>query len=452
MGAEQSMLSGDVPAHPEAPIVPAPEPGAAELSNIEFGSTPAESLALEAAARGGKISNFATGPATKGGLYALMAEMHNLSPTEFALRGAASSLFNPTGIGVKGLNQVAPFSFAAKTGAENIEEVFSEQGISDPTEQTEIGQAAQMYNALSSPPPIGMFAAPVENIAEELPQITQKAQPLTTQAYQSLRKKIPTALGLETEPEVPTHGLTMDESIDELTEAWGRSPSLQAVLASIDPTTGQSGLYNEETVQAALKGELPSQSAPTLSQPTQKGLTPATPGYYAKVEQGTAVSEGEQTGSHTEAGSLQGGPSVSPTGRGDPGEGDGDGDKILCGTLNQMGILDDFTYQSDLEYAKRFISDHTIQGYKKWAKPVVNAIKKHKWIAHLAKPFVMSWANHMHYLLGKTNKKHRFGAILKAIGVPASNLCHSVTNFIKWAFLMGRSFGQTWSILKNLFL
>jgi hypothetical protein len=169
-----------------------------------------------------------------------------------------------------------------------------------------------------------------------------------------------------------------------------------------------------------------------VKSPGELGLPdPMTIGGYVP---GTTAPTGRQDAGEVAPGTIglsgtaPGSPTGEQGGRGeDPGVGGGDGDKILCGTLNQMGILDDFTYQSDLEYAKRFISDHTIQGYKKWAKPVVNAIKKHKWIAHLAKPFVMSWANHMHYLLGKTNKKHRFGAILKAIGVPASNLVYKLT-------------------------
>ncbi len=78
----------------------------------------------------------------------------------------------------------------------------------------------------------------------------------------------------------------------------------------------------------------------------------------------------------------------------DGGDGGG-GDKVICGELNRQGIMDDATYQGDLQYQREHVHNFTKAGYLLWARPLVKLMRRSKIVTKIVTPPAMAWAKEM---------------------------------------------------------
>jgi hypothetical protein len=78
------------------------------------------------------------------------------------------------------------------------------------------------------------------------------------------------------------------------------------------------------------------------------------------------------------------------------------GDKVICTALHDMGLMPDYIYEKDREFA-RTLDPIVYSGYRCWALPVANILKANPILAVACKPIVMAWAREMageHNLIG----------------------------------------------------
>jgi len=76
-------------------------------------------------------------------------------------------------------------------------------------------------------------------------------------------------------------------------------------------------------------------------------------------------------------------------------DGGGGGDKVICGELNHQGIMDDATYQGDLQYQREHVHNFTKAGYLLWARPLVKLMRRSKIVTKIVTPPAMAWAKEM---------------------------------------------------------
>ena len=93
--------------------------------------------------------------------------------------------------------------------------------------------------------------------------------------------------------------------------------------------------------------------------------------------------------------------------------------KVICTELCEQGYLPKEVLDLDHKHSDKHVDIASRVGYWKWAKYVVNAMKKSKIITHLVKPIGMSWAYEMAHREEPENyKSNLLGKLVIAIGVP----------------------------------
>lgn len=87
------------------------------------------------------------------------------------------------------------------------------------------------------------------------------------------------------------------------------------------------------------------------------------------------------------------------------------GDTVLCTYFHEKGKLSDKLYEADSNYGSLFVSEDTMNGYKLWAEPIVEYLKKkeHPVLEEFLFFFVKGWATEMAYRMGVEKKSNFIG-------------------------------------------
>lgn len=95
----------------------------------------------------------------------------------------------------------------------------------------------------------------------------------------------------------------------------------------------------------------------------------------------------------------------------DSGGGGAGGDTVLCTYFHEKGKLSDKLYEADSNYGSLFVSEDTMNGYKLWAEPIVEYLKKkeHPVLEEFLFFFVKGWATEMAYRMGVEKKSNFIG-------------------------------------------
>ena len=92
---------------------------------------------------------------------------------------------------------------------------------------------------------------------------------------------------------------------------------------------------------------------------------------------------------------------------------------VLCTELNRQGVMSDELYIKESQATKN-IPENVKDGYRLWAIPLVNKMKKSKKLTKFLTPFIMSFANHL------AGNKNILGKVLLSIGLPICSVINSV--------------------------
>ena len=111
---------------------------------------------------------------------------------------------------------------------------------------------------------------------------------------------------------------------------------------------------------------------------------------------------------------------------GSAGVGADGGDTVICTELYRQGLMSSEIYEADCNFGAT-IDETTRRGYQIWGKPLARAMSKSKLLTTIAKPFVLSWANHMAY--GYGGKRTLFGTIALFAGIPICRLIGRILEF-----------------------
>jgi hypothetical protein len=110
---------------------------------------------------------------------------------------------------------------------------------------------------------------------------------------------------------------------------------------------------------------------------------------------------------------------------GDSGGGGGDGGTVICTALNSLGLLPDDVYKLDQEFGRLAdLHDPALtRGYRRWATPVAEYIKKNTLLSKVAryaiKPLANAWANEMAHQMDPANYRGNLvGKFLMLVGHP----------------------------------
>ena len=162
------------------------------------------------------------------------------------------------------------------------------------------------------------------------------------------------------------------------------------------------GFTADPEAMASLSSDLAAANAPMSAEEAVMGM-PA---------HGQTGGIGSESG-----GNVGSGATSSGYGGGESGDvgGGGDGDTVICTELYRQGLMPTDIYEADCAFGASLDSD-VMEGYQLWGKPVAHAMSKSKLLTMIAKPFVLSWANHMAYGFG--GKRTLFGRFALTIGVP----------------------------------
>jgi hypothetical protein len=158
-------------------------------------------------------------------------------------------------------------------------------------------------------------------------------------------------------------------------------------------------------------------------------------GTSTRGEFGYGLTEAEQSA----ASSSRGGMDSSSAGYVDPysegfgpggvntagGGGGGGGSKVICTALNSLGLLPDDVYKLDQEFGRLAdLHDPALtRGYRRWATPVAEYIKKDTLLSKLTryaiKPLANAWAKEMAHQMDPANYRGSVtGKLIMAIGHP----------------------------------
>lgn len=75
-------------------------------------------------------------------------------------------------------------------------------------------------------------------------------------------------------------------------------------------------------------------------------------------------------------------------------------------------------WYADEAYAKKYISQGTLDVYHFWANPIVSMMKKSNFITFIVSPYGKAWANHMAYEMGVIQEDNWLGKHLLNILLP----------------------------------
>lgn len=109
----------------------------------------------------------------------------------------------------------------------------------------------------------------------------------------------------------------------------------------------------------------------------------------------------------------------------DGGGGGGGGGTVICTALNSLGLLPDDVYKLDQEFGRLAdLHDPALtRGYRRWAIPVAEYIKKDTLLSKITryaiKPLANAWAREMAHQMDPTNYKGNIaGKVIMAVGHP----------------------------------
>ena len=90
--------------------------------------------------------------------------------------------------------------------------------------------------------------------------------------------------------------------------------------------------------------------------------------------------------------------------------------------------MSDEIYQGDLDYQKKYVDEHTKDGYLLWAKPVSRLMRRSRVMTQIARPFAIAWAEEMAYRASGAGNGNVFGAIILITVAP---VCTVIGRIIK---------------------
>jgi hypothetical protein len=94
--------------------------------------------------------------------------------------------------------------------------------------------------------------------------------------------------------------------------------------------------------------------------------------------------------------------------------------RVICNELHRQGLFPADLYAIDLQFGKT-LDYQTLKGYRRWAVPYVELMKKYKLATWFIYPWVMAWAEESAYKMGKRDRHNPLGRTLHAIGLPWMN-------------------------------
>lgn len=98
------------------------------------------------------------------------------------------------------------------------------------------------------------------------------------------------------------------------------------------------------------------------------------------------------------------------------------GGSIICTELYYQGYISKRVLVLDGEHRLKNIDDDTYNGYVKWAKYIVSAMKKSKTVTKIVAPIGRAWAYEMAHRMDSRIPGSVFGKVLMKIGVPICRL------------------------------
>lgn len=109
------------------------------------------------------------------------------------------------------------------------------------------------------------------------------------------------------------------------------------------------------------------------------------------------------------------------------------GDTVLCTYFHEKGKLSDKLYEADSNYGSLFVSEDTMNGYKLWAEPIVEYLKKkeHPVLEEFLFFFVKGWATEMAYRMGVEKKSNFIGRQVCNFGEAICGLIGKATRLKK---------------------
>jgi hypothetical protein len=99
----------------------------------------------------------------------------------------------------------------------------------------------------------------------------------------------------------------------------------------------------------------------------------------------------------------------------------------ICTAANRYGYMSDDLYNADNWAWSLFGSAEEVAGYSLWAKPLT----KNKTIIKILSPIAVAWAEHMNFLVGKSEKDNMLGWAIYAVGRPICGLIGKALDFFK---------------------
>ncbi|KKU98300.1 MAG: hypothetical protein UY28_C0004G0038 [Candidatus Amesbacteria bacterium GW2011_GWB1_48_13] len=90
---------------------------------------------------------------------------------------------------------------------------------------------------------------------------------------------------------------------------------------------------------------------------------------------------------------------------------------VICTELYRQGLMDEDTYQADLEFGQT-LSPEILAGYHRWAIPLANAMRRSRLVTWLVVPLALAWAKEMQARVTHEGNRSVMGQILLKIGLP----------------------------------
>ena len=96
------------------------------------------------------------------------------------------------------------------------------------------------------------------------------------------------------------------------------------------------------------------------------------------------------------------------------------GISVLCTELHRQGLISDRVYSSDEKMGEYFKKHDRslVVGYHLWARPLTKFMKRSKILTLILKPFIIAWANEMHYEVTGELKSTITGRLLQKTLMP----------------------------------
>jgi len=122
------------------------------------------------------------------------------------------------------------------------------------------------------------------------------------------------------------------------------------------------------------------------------------------------------------------------------------GGKVICTELYTLGLMDEETYQMDLEFAGEYFSKDALEGYHAWGIPAVKAMRQSEEDKELVIIFTEHFLNEVAYRMGESNTSDEIGKIFLDEAVPLFERIGVLINDPDWRSL----FNSENSIIKGL--